>query len=44
MTTQALVFQNTTFTPVDRNNQPWLKATEIGQALGYTDAKSINRI
>lgn len=44
MTTQALVFQNTTFTPVDRNNQPWLKATEIAQALGYANEYAVSKI
>lgn len=44
MTTQSLAFQNTTFDIVDQNGQPWLKAQQIGEALGYTDEKSINRI
>ncbi|MDX9944279.1 MAG: BRO family protein [Azonexus sp.] len=44
MTTQALVFQNTTFSIVDRNNQPWLRAAEIAQALGYANENAITRI
>ena len=32
----ALVFQSTTFDVVDQNNQPWLQARQIGQALGYS--------
>lgn len=31
MATQALVFRDTTFNPVIRNNQPWLTAAEIGK-------------
>ncbi len=44
MTATALVFQNTQFDVVDRNNQPWLRGTQIADALGYTDEKSISRI
>ncbi len=40
----ALVFQSTRFTVVDRNNQPWLRGTQIADALGYSDDKSIHRI
>lgn len=39
-----LAFQNTTFEIVDRNGQPWLKATQIGIALGYRADKAIQRI
>lgn len=31
----ALVFQNTTFNIIDRDNQPWLRVHQIGEALGY---------
>jgi len=44
MTALALAFQNTKFNIIDRNDQPWLKASEICLALGYADQKSINRI
>jgi prophage antirepressor-like protein len=40
----SLVFQNTTFEIIDRNNQPWLRLPQIGGALGYKDEKSINRL
>lgn len=32
---QALVFRDTQLEIVDRNGQPWLRATQIGLALGY---------
>lgn len=44
MTATALVFQNTQFDIVDRDNQPWLRSLQIAKALGYTDDKSIHRI
>ena len=37
-------FHNTTLSIVDNHGQPWLRAQDIGQALGYTDQKSIHRI
>lgn len=40
----ALAFHNTEFEVIDRNNQPWLRAGQIAQALSYADASSINRI
>lgn len=42
--TRALAFQSTTFDVVDLNGQPWLRAVEIGKALGYADDKAIQRI
>lgn len=42
--THALAFQNTHFSVVDRNGQPWLRSGEIAKALGYSDASAINRI
>ena len=44
MAIQALVFQDTTFDVIDKNGQPWLRSQQIGEALGYADDKSINRI
>lgn len=41
---QALAFRNTEFEIIDRNNQPWLRATQIGLALDYADGKAIQRI
>ena len=31
----ALIFQNTTFNIIDRDNQVWLRVHQIGEALGY---------
>ena len=36
MTSIALTFNNTSFDIIDRNNQPWLRGSQIGTALGYT--------
>lgn len=41
---QALVFDDTVFTVVDRDGQPWLRGAEIAQALGYADSDAISRI
>ena len=41
---QALVFDDTVFTVVDREGQPWLRGPEIAQALGYADSDAISRI
>ncbi len=41
---QALTFRNTQFDITDCNGQPWLKSSQIAEALGYADASSINRI
>lgn len=40
----ALVFRDTTFHPVVRNNQPWLTAVDLAKALGYARVDSISRI
>lgn len=41
----ALSFQNTTFHIIDHNSQPWLRGTQIGDALGYTKGRiSIDKI
>ena len=37
--TTALTFQSTTFDVVDRNNQPWVRSPQIGDALGYTKGR-----
>lgn len=44
MTALTLSFQETQFDVVDCNGQPWLRSTQIGDALGYADQSSINRI
>lgn len=41
---QPLVFDDTVFTVVDRDGQPWLRGPEIAQALGYADSDAISRI
>lgn len=40
----TLVFDDTVFTVVDRDGQPWLRGPEIAQALGYADSDAISRI
>lgn len=41
---QPLVFDDTVFTVVDRDGQPWLRGPEIATALGYERADAIARI
>lgn len=40
----ALTFQNTHFDVIDRNQQPWLKAPQIAEALGYASVDAISRL
>lgn len=40
----ALTFQSTTFDVIDRDGQPWLKASDIARALGYSRADKIARL
>lgn len=40
----SLSFHATEFNVVDRDGQRWLRSSEIAQALGYADEKSVNRI
>ena len=40
----ALMFNDVQFEVIDQNGQPWIKASELADALGYSDSKSINRI
>lgn len=44
MTTTALVFQNTEFSIVARNNQPWLRLPQIGAALGYAQSHKVQKV
>ena len=44
MTAPALVFDDTVFSVVDRDGQPWLRGPEIAQALGYANSDAISRI
>lgn len=41
---QPLIFDETVFTVVDRNGQPWLRGPEIASALGYADSDAVSRI
>jgi len=41
---QALVFDDTVFTVVDREGQPWLRGPEIATALGYSRATKISEL
>jgi Prophage antirepressor len=34
---QALTFQSTTFDVIDRNGEPWVRGSQVGNALGYTN-------
>lgn len=43
-TLQPLVFDDTVFSVVDRDGQPWLRGPEIATALGYERADAIARI
>lgn len=41
----ALSFQQVTFTPVSRDNQVWIRVSQIGLALGYSNPEiSVTRI
>lgn len=44
MDAQSLVFQNTEFSVVDRNGQPWLRYLQIGDALGYSSPRLLNKV
>ncbi|EPL1955165.1 BRO-N domain-containing protein [Citrobacter freundii] len=39
-----IAFHETKFTPVKRNNQIWLTAVEIAQALGYKKSDAVTQI
>lgn len=41
---QTLCFNDFTFSPVTRDNQPWFKSSELARALGYKDENSVRRI
>ncbi len=42
--TNQLSFHNTNFNVIDRDNQIWLTASEVSQALGYADTRSVTKI
>ncbi len=44
LTKYELTFQQTTFHPVVHDNNAWLTSTELSQALGYADTKSVTKL
>lgn len=41
---QSLCFNDFTFSPVTRENQPWFKSSELARALGYANANYVTRL
>lgn len=41
---QSLCFNDFTFSPVIRDNQPWFKSSEIARALGYAREDTLSRL
>ena len=41
---QALCFNDFTFSPVTRENQPWFRSSELARALGYSDDRKVSRL
>lgn len=39
-----LCFNNFTFSPVTRDNQPWFKSSELARALGYANDNYVTRL
>ena len=42
--TTSLFFNDFTFSPVPRNNQPWFRSSEIATALGYAREDTLSRL
>lgn len=42
--TASLCFNDFTFSPVTRDNQPWFKSSELARALGYSSEKAVANI
>lgn len=42
--TTPLCFNDFTFSPVTRDNQPWFKSSELARALGYSDDRKVSRL
>lgn len=42
--TTSLCFNDFTFSPVTRDNQPWIRASELSRALGYGRENQISRL
>jgi prophage antirepressor-like protein len=41
---QSLCFNDFTFSPVTRDNQPWFRSSELARALGYSDDRKVSRL
>lgn len=41
---QSLCFNDFTFSPVTRDNQPWFKSSELARALGYANDNYVTRL
>lgn len=41
---QSLCFNDFTFSPVIHDNQPWIPARQLANALGYKDERSVHKI
>ena len=42
--TASLCFNDFTFSPVTRDNQPWFKSSELARALGYANDNYVTRL
>lgn len=42
--TTALVFNDTCFDVIDRDGQPWIKASQLARALGYSREELVGRL
>lgn len=42
--TTSLCFNDFTFSPVTRDNQPWFKSSELARALGYANDNYVTRL
>ena len=40
----SLCFNDFTFSPITRGNQPWIRATELARALGYGRENQVSRL
>ncbi|MDL2267181.1 hypothetical protein LJC46_04240 [Desulfovibrio sp. OttesenSCG-928-G15] len=40
----ALAFNEVSFSPVVHNQQPWIRSSELAQALGYSSEKSVSNL
>lgn len=41
---QTLCFNEFTFSPVTRDNRPWIPARQLATAPGYKDERSVHKI